>query len=115
MATMEAIRHEALSRAVRGQSAANYAPIFDGFAARGIPMEDIRPRENVFTYRAWQALGRQVRKGEHGVKVFTRIPIGEKRDADTGELRRPAGTAARSTTVFHLSQTDPIGAPASEA
>jgi antirestriction protein ArdC len=121
MATVAEIRAESLSRAVGGRSCANYATIIQGFMDKGIPADQITPRENVFTYRAWQALGRQVRKGEHGVKVFTRVPIGEKRDRDTGELLRPAGTAARSTTVFHITQTDlvpgavPMEAPTADA
>lgn len=101
------IRQAALSRAVTGQSTANWRAIFEGFIARGIPADDIQPRENVFTYRAWQALGRQVRKGERGIRVCTFAPIKEKRKAD-GELVRRAGKRPWFTTVFHISQTDPI-------
>jgi hypothetical protein len=101
-------RQEALSRAVSGQSFSNFPAIFAGFAAKGIPESDIRPRENVFTYQAWRALGRQVRRGEHGVKVSTFIDCQSKEtDRDTGErkiIRRPW-----TTTVFHISQTDPLG------
>jgi antirestriction protein ArdC len=108
MATQE-LQQESLSRAVQGQSTANYAEIFTGFARMGIPEEDIKPRENVFTYNAWRALGRQVRKGEHGVKCLTFISCESKeRDAKTGEkksFRRPW-----STTVFHVSQTDAVSA-----
>jgi hypothetical protein len=96
---------EALSRAVNGLSLANYPSIFGGFMAKGIPQPEIRPRENVFTYQAWRALGRQVRRGEHGVKVVTFIEC-NKEDKETGEkqaFRRPW-----TTTVFHVSQTDPI-------
>ena len=73
MAATQELQQEALSRAVSGQSVCNYREIFAGFMARGIPEEDIKPRENVFTYNAWRALGRQVRKGEHGVKCLTFI------------------------------------------
>jgi len=96
---------EALTRAVSGQSLSNYVPIIQGFVARGIPEDQIRPRENVFTYEAWRALGRQVRKGEHGVKCLTFITT-TKEDRETGEpkvSRRPW-----STTVFHVSQTDAL-------
>ena len=64
------------------------------------------PRENVFTYNAWLAKGRQVRKGEHGVKAVTFVPmtLKDKRDPSKKiESRRPW-----TTTVFHISQTDPI-------
>jgi len=83
----------------------NYPAIFQGFIARGIPESEIHPRENVFTFEAWKALGRYVRKGEHGVKVVTFIETKSKEvDQDTGEakiIRRPW-----TTTVFHISQTE---------
>jgi hypothetical protein len=61
--TKEQIQGEALTRAVQGQSLSNWPAIVAGFEAKGIPADDIRPRENVFTYHAWRALGRQVRRG----------------------------------------------------
>ena len=63
--------------------------IIAGFVAKGIPEHEIRPRENVFTYHAWRALGRQVRRGEHGVKVTTWIPAAGKEETDptTGEKK----------------------------
>jgi hypothetical protein len=89
-------RREALSRATFGQSCSNFPAIFAGFAAKGIPEEKIKPRENVFTFEAWNALGRVVRHGEHGVKVATFIDSKSKEvDQDTGEpkiLRRPWST-----------------------
>lgn len=98
-------RAEALSRAVSGQTMSNYPAIFQGFIARGIPESEIRPRENVFTFEAWKALGRYVRKGEHGVRVLTFIEsVSKEIDKDTGEpkiIRRPW-----SSTVFHISQTE---------
>ena len=45
-------RREALSRAVSGQSFTNFPAIFQGFAAKGIPESEIKPRENVFTFDA---------------------------------------------------------------
>ena len=100
-------RQEALSRAVSGQSFTNVLAIFQGFAAKGIPEPEIKPRENVFTFEAWKALGRVVRRGEHGVKVVTFIDCpGREIDPDTGDrklIRRPW-----TTTVFHVSQTDPL-------
>ena len=107
--TTAQIQYEALQRAEQGQSTANYVPIFEGFAAKGIPMEDVQPRENVFTFWAWKAKGRSVRKGEHGVKVTTWIPLPDKRDKATGEVVRKGGKRCKTTTVFHISQTDPIG------
>jgi len=100
-------RLESLKRAVHGQSFSNFPAIFQGFVAKGIAEAEIKPRENVFTFQAWKALGRVVRRGEHGVKVTTFIESKSKEiDSDTGEqktLRRPW-----TTTVFHISQTEPL-------
>ncbi len=105
-------RLESLKRAVHGQSLSNFPAIFQGFAAKGIPESEIKPRENVFTFDAWKALGRVVRRGEHGVKVVTFIETASKEtDPDTGErkiIRRPW-----TTTVFHISQTEPLQGGAS--
>lgn len=100
------IATEALSRAVAGQSFSNYPAIIEGFTEKGIPETDIQPRENVFTFNAWRALGRTVKRGEHGVRVVTFIPMQKKEtDPETGketveEFRRP-----KAATVFHVSQT----------
>lgn len=101
--TKEEIQQQALSKAVQGQSMANYATIFEGFMAKGIPEDQIRPRENVFTFNAWKALGRYVRKGEHGVRVGTRVEF-EVKDEETGESARQS--RPKATTVFHISQTE---------
>src|SRR3990172_141928 len=75
------IARESLSRAENGQSLTNLPAIYQGFLDRGIPEADILPRENVLTYHAWRAKGRQVRRGEHGGRVTTWIPL-EVKDAD---------------------------------
>lgn len=80
----------------------NYPAIISGFMAKGIPAEEILPRENVFTFHAWKALGRSVKKGEHGVWVVTFIPC-TRENRETGEketYKRPW-----TSTVFHVSQT----------
>ena len=111
---------ESLDRAQAGQSFSNYPAIFEGFLAKGIAADQIKPRENVFTFNAWKALGRCVKRGEHGVKVGTFVE-GSKEDKETGEtstFRMP-----RSTTVFHISQTkllneteqEPVEAKSAEA
>ena len=105
--TQTAIQHEALNRATSGLSIANYALIYEGFTAKGIPAEQIIPRETVLSYHAWRALGRQVRKGEHGVKVCTFVPAMSKKTQENGEQ----GTGykmPRNVTVFHISQTDEL-------
>ena len=98
---------EALSRATNGASLLNYPAIIDGFVAKGLAESEIEPRVNVFTYNAWKAKGRQVLKGEHGVKVVTWIDCKSKDiDPDTGEPKKYK--QAKSATVFHVSQTGEI-------
>lgn len=103
----EMMQAESLSRAIGGRSTMNYGPIFEGFAAKGIPMSDVEPRVNVFTYWAWRAKGRQVRKGEKGVHVVTFVPFDDKVDKATGKVLRKGGARPRGATVFHVSQTEP--------
>lgn len=67
--------------------------VIAGFEERGI---EATPRVDVFTYNAWLAKGRRVRKGEKGVKGFTFI---EKKDGNKRPWR---------VTFFHLSQTEPL-------
>jgi antirestriction protein ArdC len=99
---------EALDRARNGLSAINYPTIYSGFVQNGIPAGDIKPRENIFTFNAWKALGRSVKKGEHGVKVVTFIDgKGRVVDEATGE-KQETRAYRRTTTVFHISQTEPI-------
>lgn len=102
-----AIRADALDRATKGQSLANFPAIIEGFTAKGIPEDQILPRVNVFTYEAWKVQGRQVRRGEHGVKVVTFVEMSKTSDDDKEPetWRHP-----RSTTVFHVSQTDEVEA-----
>ena len=100
----EEMQTEALDRAKHGQSLTNYPAIIRGFMAKGIDESDSRPRVNVFTYRAWLKLERQVRKGERGVRILTYIR-GEKTETDGTKTpwSRPHGA-----TVFHVDQTDPV-------
>jgi N-terminal domain of anti-restriction factor ArdC len=100
---------EALDRARRGDSDWNVPAIVRGFTSKGIPADQIKPRENVFTFQAWRALGRVVKKGEHGVKVETWIEREVDSEDETKVIRRH-----RRATVFHISQTVPIGEEAAE-
>ena len=101
------MQQEALSRARGGMSVMNYAAIIRGFAAKGIPEDAILPRVNVLTFHAWKALGRSVKKGEHGVKVGTYVPFAPQTDAETGEsVKGTGGSRPRVAVVFHESQTE---------
>ena len=91
----------ALSRARSSQATSNLPFVYAGFLDMGIPAADILPRVNVLSFHAWRAVGRTVKRGEHGVKLVTWI---DATKADTGESRK----LARSVTVFHISQTDSL-------
>ena len=103
------MRQGALDRARAGLSLANYSTIFAGFLEKGIPEDQILLRVNVFTFQAWRALGRSVRKGEHGVRVLTWVPVAGKEASEQGEEEgKPGYRMPRSTTVFHVSQTEEV-------
>ena len=89
---------ESLARATHSSSFANYPAILAGFAAKGIPPEQIEPRVNVFTFNAWRQLGRIVDKGQTGVKITTWVQM--HKDGET--FTRP-----KTVSVFHISQTKP--------
>jgi antirestriction protein ArdC len=65
-------------------------------------------------YKAWQSLGRQVRKGERGLRIFAPIVRrSQATDADTGEETQLQTLASfRLVSVFDISQTD--GEPLAE-
>lgn len=97
---------EALARARGSLAMSNYPAIVQGFIDKRIPENEIEPRVNVLTYQAWRAAGRQVRKGEHGVKVVTWIPVTRtEMDSETGEQRTREGKRPWTATVFHVSRT----------
>ena len=77
--------------------------------AKGIAESDIIPRVNVLTYHAWRNRGRQVKRGEHGVKVVTWIPWEkEEFNPETGRTEVQRGKSCRTAVVFHISQTDEL-------
>jgi len=95
-----------LAKAQTSTSRANAGLIIEGFLAHGIALDQIAPGENTFTYNAWLAQGRQVRRGSKGVKVITyATPQPSEEDGEA-----PRGKMLASATVFHISQTDPIEA-----
>jgi antirestriction protein ArdC len=64
-------------------------------------------------YRTWQALGRQVRKGEHGIQILAPMVFGGKKlaltDEVTGqevELESESHIRFRVVNVFDIEQTD---------
>ena len=103
-----AIAQEALDRAENGQSLTNYPSIFAGFLAMGIPESEIIPRETVLTYHAWIAKGRQVIKGQHGVKVVTWIPVTKTERSEDGTENVRSFRRPKTAVVFHVSQTKAV-------
>ncbi|MEK6674119.1 MAG: ArdC-like ssDNA-binding domain-containing protein [Planctomycetota bacterium] len=57
-------------------------------------------------YRTWQSLGRQVRKGEHGIMIFAPCPWKRERETDSGETEIEKGIFFRAVHVFDIGQTD---------
>ena len=94
-----AMQTAALGRAREGRACTNDLLIIAAYAAKGI---DAHPRVDVFTFNAWMALHRHVRKGEHGVRVLTYAQKDTvKSDGTTEEQSFPV-----SAVVFHVTQTD---------
>ena len=56
-------------------------------------------------YRKWQQLGRQVRKGEKGIKILAPISRKVAEDEETGKAVR-ALVGFKTATVFDISQTE---------
>jgi antirestriction protein ArdC len=82
------------------RSAKHSAMLRDAAMLRGCRCE---PYKDWFTYRRWQALGYQVRKGEHGIHLSVYVES-EVQDADTGDVRKE--THRGGTTVFCRCQVD---------
>lgn len=107
---------EALARASRPRPRSdNDMVAMLAFTGRGIPDDQVwtfGPAQNVYTFAAWRALGRTVRKGEHGVRLSVWVPMGEATtDPLTGETKEPKCRPA-SAYVFHVSQTEPLNGKA---
>ena len=96
---------DALARAQKGASANTDAQVIGFFAAHGI---DATPRLDVFTYAAWQALGRTVCKGESGCRL--RVWLNYKSASESDEEGAGRGVF-KNVSVFHISQTAPISEP----
>ena len=57
---------------------------------------------SVAGYREWKSLGRQVKRGEHGIKLWAPIV---RKDAESGERKV---VNYRHVTVFDVAQTEPV-------
>lgn len=115
---------EALTRIQSMGFGKNDAIVIMAFADRGLDPEDIDPRQNVLTFRAWKGAGRQVAKGAIGVPVTVWIARKNSKGAETteetplddskspvwGKKKPTGGMWPKTTRLFHVSQTVSQGA-----
>src|ERR671932_1023453 len=66
-------------------------------------------------YRAWQQLGRQVKKGEKAIYIFAPRPYRVTTEDEQGEEQTREGLTFRSVPVFDFSQTEGDPIPTMEA
>lgn len=60
-------------------------------------------------FKAWQDRGRQVRKGEHGIRILAPAGRGAGTEPTEGDPEgKPGRQFFRLTSVFDISQTDEI-------
>ncbi len=62
-------------------------------------------------YRTWQKLGRQVRKGECGIMIFSPCPWKRERATESGETETEQGIYFKAVHVFDIGQTDGADLP----
>src|SRR3990172_10173746 len=79
-------------------SFANSRLIWAQSLARGITPS------RVAGYRMWQQLGRQVRRGEHGLQILA--PVIAKVTPQNGDQEERRGVGFRGVRVFDIAQTD---------
>ena len=96
MSTTKETPAEALARIQSRVSKNDFAAIVQ-FANCGIHPDDITPRVNVLTFKAWKALGRRVAKGATGQRVTVWVPV-EK-------AGKPDGVRPITAVLFHETQT----------
>lgn len=110
---------DAMERGSRCLPNGNDGPCVMEFAGRGVPLDQIDtfgPNQNVRTYRAWRAKGRQVRKGEKSVRLTVWRPHDDNPGlyVEPGADGKPVRVKCRPVTacVFHISQTDLVNGKA---
>lgn len=108
MRTQEDWQHFlALQASQRQYSTRNLLLAWQQGEMRGLDISDIRG------YRAWQAVDRQVRKGEGGLRILA--PITRKADtpdaSTAAEKKDTTIVGFRTVSVFDISQTDGAALP----
>lgn len=59
-------------------------------------------------FKAWQERGRQVRKGEHGIRILAPAGRGEDEVDATGKVAKQGRQFFRLISVFDIAQTDDV-------
>jgi hypothetical protein len=103
---------EALARIQQMEFGQNDVIVIQEFSKAGIRPEDIDPRHNVLTFRAWKAKGRRVARGAKSIAVVVWIPKSESKTEDDGKdgKKKRGGMYPKTTRLFHESQTVPADA-----
>lgn len=99
---------EALSRIQSMRFCGNDVLVIEAFCAAGIPADEIDPRHNVLTFKAWKAKGRRVAKGAKSIGVTVWIPFSGKKSeqpADGDDKKKRSGLRPKLTRLFHEYQT----------
>lgn len=63
------------------------------------------------TYKQWESVGAQVRKGEHGTVILVPVPVKFEKERADGKKEEVRFTRYRTATVFHGGQVDGWEAP----
>lgn len=58
-------------------------------------------------YNRWEEIGRQVKKGEHGIQILAPVVFKKKKEDENGEIVEERYTRFRVVRVFDISQTEP--------
>lgn len=91
-------------------SLAAFIALHDGYSEHNallIAMQ-LPDATDVRAYGAWQEQGRQVRKGEHGARIWAPAGKRDEKKNDKGEVTEKGRSFFRLVSVFDISQTDPI-------
>jgi antirestriction protein ArdC len=59
-------------------------------------------------FKGWLDLGRQVRKGERGIRILAPRPWQKSVEGEDGEQKVVGGVSFTTVSVFDVSQTDPV-------
>lgn len=93
------------------ETLAMFIALHDGYSERNALLiaSQLPNATDVRGYKTWLAAGRQVRKGEHGARILAPKGKADDTTADDGSTK-PGRQFFGLTSVFDVSQTDPVEA-----